>query len=576
MAQDSSTIKTLRLHATLKSPTPLTRTWSSQPHPDPRTPLLATASSDKSVHIWDMRDWRLISTINGGHKRSVRCVGWKDYGSQHTSKRLKQEIGAAGDDDEEADGAAATKRDPVILATGSFDANVGLWVWNRDYGKQASADKLTSIPGGFGEDEQDFTNSRTAGDGEEEDEEWHFSTLLTGPDSEIKDLQFSPAHYGANLLATCSRDKSVWVWEEVEPEEWETIAVLGEHTGDVKCVRWLGGVRTSRKQLRDRLQRRRQKRLRQQQQQPEDVEMGNNHDVAAAVDDTDGEEVILAHRELLATSSYDDTIRLHHDDEAEGDWLCIAVMTGHDGTVWDLKFEPFLNLSCYPTDTTVEEIMVDWMPRLLSCSDDMTIRLWRKELNAHEKEKKSSAIVAARQGQIQSTGPQQSTRQTGFAGSRLPSSIRVGTSTESWIEDARLPSVHVRSIYAIDWSEKTGLVVSCGGDGIIAVYREVPTTTSPTAQDDVPMNRTSEGEEIVEIPKTATEWKVVAMMEGAHDEYEINHVCWATKRDGRLAGEVDARAEVDAQGEGVGEYIISTGDDGDVRVWELPDGILDD
>lgn len=509
-----------------------------------------------------MRDWRLLSTINGGHKRSVRCVGWKDYGSRHASKRLKQGAGRddnGEDDDDEGDGVAAEKRDPVILATGSFDANVGLWVWNRDYGKRSAGDKLTSIPGGFGDDddiEQDFTNDRAGGDGEEEDEEWHFSTLLTGPDSEIKDLQFSPAHYGANLLAMCSRDKSVWVWEEVEPEEWETIAVLGEHTGDVKCVRWLEGVRTSRRQIRDRLRQRRQRRL--QQEKDQDTEMSDHQDTAT--ENGDEEEIILAHRELLATSSYDDTIRLHHDDEAEGDWMCIAVLTGHDGTVWDLKFEPHLNLCSYPAVTTAEEIMADWAPRLLSCSDDTTIRLWRKELNAHEKDKKSAAITAARQGNVGSNGPRQPTRQTGFAGSLLPSSIRVGTSTEIWVEDARLPQIHVRSIYAIDWSVQTGLIVSCGGDGIIAVYRE-----GPAAQADISMNGTSE-EEGVEIKKIATEWKVVAMIEGAHDEYEINHVCWALRRDMKSTDEG-----------GVGEeYIVSTGDDGDVRVWELPDGILEE
>lgn len=466
----------------------------------------------------------------------MRCVGWKDHGDFARNKRQRREE-------------RTVEKKSVILATGSFDANCGLWVWNKDRfpGGDALATgngEQQSVPGAFkteDEVERDFTR---AGDDEaDEDEEWHFSTLLTGPDSEIKDLEFSPPHYGANLLATCSRDKSVWVWEEVEPEEWETVAVLSEHTGDVKCVTWLNGARTTRGELKQRLA------------------------ASSGASDDLSEEIILGGRELLATGSYDDTIRLHHDDEAEGDWLTIAVLTGHEGTVWDLKFESFINITSYPSGTSVEEVVVDWAPRLLSCSDDMTIRLWKKKLSEKEQDEKRERIAEVRQGLAATNGEAPAAvRQTGFSSNRIPSVIRPPTSTEKWVEDARLPTAHVRSVYAVDWSEKTGLIVSCGGDGVIAVYQELP---RPVAGD-VVMNGTSEHEDHQgNIQKVPTEWEIIATINDAHDEYEVNHVCWAPRRDQRRHESLeDGDVAADE------EYIISTGDDGQVRVWRLPEEVL--
>ncbi|KAK5952133.1 Cytosolic iron-sulfur protein assembly protein [Knufia fluminis] len=557
-------VPSLHHHTTLHSPTLNTRAWSSRPHPSASSPLLATATSDKSVHIWDMRGWKLLSTIAGGHKRSVRCVGWKDYGRRKRSKITKDEGG-----DTEEDGRGG-QRDPVVLATGSFDANCGLWVWDPEgnaASKSESQSQSHNVPGSFDEniDEQDFTHDTTQTD---ESEEWHFSTLLTGPDSEIKDLQFSPPHYGANLLATCSRDKSVWVWEEVEEEEWETVAVLGEHAGDVKCVGWLGGSRVTRGELGRRLRRRRGH-----------AAEGDGGDVGNGEDE---EEIILGGRELLASGSYDDTIRLHHDDESEGDWITIAVLTGHEGTVWDLKFESYVNLACYPMQTSVEEIIVDWEPRLISCSDDLTVRVWRKQLSEKERDEKRMRIADARKGSTMSTNGESNSGapiQTGFASSRLPSVIRPPSSTEKWVEEASLPTVHVRSVYAVDWSAKTGLIVSCGGDGLIAVYREV---TVEGKTEDVVMNGTAEHsendqqqqqEEEGDIKKIKTEWRVVATIEAAHDEYEINHVCWAPVRDQRR--QLDAGEVVDGNERDDEEYIVSTGDDGEVKVWKLPQQVLD-
>lgn len=534
----------LTLLRVLHSPAPgPSRSWQSIPHPDPSTPLLATASADKSVNIWNLRDFSLISTINGGHKRSVRTVAWKDFGK------------------------AKKDRNPVVLGTGSFDANVGIWIWNDDrrwarFRDGADNNGTSAPPPSQPQQNDDITAAevdmtRDGGDQDDDDEEWHFSTLLTGPDSEIKSIEFSPPHYSANLLATCSRDKSVWIWEEVEPEEWETIAVLSEHTGDVKCVSWCAGAVKGNGQ---------RKRRKLQTETGGDVEMGNNsHTDSVDEEDADEEVVVLGSREILASGSYDDTIRLWRDVEEEGDWICVGVIDGHKGTVWDIKWEGYINYaqlaSAQEAEAEVEvaEFEADWAPRMVSCSDDLTVRVWRRELNEAERAKKAQA---------RSNAP------TGFASSRLPSTIRPPSSMERWVEDAALPQVHVRSVYAIDWSRRSGLVVSCGGDGTIAVYKEIVdtdnnnTATNGNGTGDVLMDGTGNTSETEagavdnELPYKLhkMKWTVVAQIEGAHDEFEINHVCWAARRD------------KDRQFDGE-EVIVSTGDEGDVRIWTLPEAL---
>lgn len=284
-----------------------------------------------------------------------------------------------------------------ILATGSFDSSVGLW-----------------------------QSSGIAGDpeGKDDDEEWRFTIVLDGHESEVKSVAWS---VGGNFLASCSRDKSVWIWEEVGDDDFETIAVLQEHDGDVKCVAW----------------------------HPEE--------------------------EMLASGSYDCDIRLWKEED---DWGCIAVLKGHASTVWAVNWEP------------ITERNEDLTKRLVSCSDDMTIRIW---------------------------------------------------DTITGIEEARLPQMHQRAIYSVAWGN-SGKIVSIGGDGRIVVYEE---------------RRRKGGNEELEVRndlprdieainggfREKTDWVVITQVEDAHGVFEMNHVCWA-----RRGGE---------------EVIVTSGDDGAIKVWSF-------
>ncbi|KAI0747086.1 WD40-repeat-containing domain protein [Daedaleopsis nitida] len=204
---------------------------------NPTRPILASCSADKNVRMYaysnatntDMLDgpslkFSHISTTPTGHTKTVRAIAWSPSGK--------------------------------TLATASFDSNIGVWAQEED------------------EDGEEGAFNPAA--------EWECMSLLEGHETECKSVAYSPS---GNLLASCSRDKTVWVWEAHPDHDFECMGVLMEHTQDVKCVAW--------------------------------------HPT----------------EEILASASYDDTIKLYVDDPQE-DWFCFQTLSGHSSTVWSLAFSP--------------------------------------------------------------------------------------------------------------------------------------------------------------------------------------------------------------------------------------------
>lgn len=201
---------------------------------NPTKPLLASCSADKTVRFFGYSastdsenppsslKFTNVTTIPTGHLKTVRALAWAPSGK--------------------------------TLATASFDANIGIWEQSID-----------------GED-----------DGPPSAAEWECVSLLEGHETECKSVAYSSS---GTLLASCSRDKTVWVWEVQPDADFECMGVLMEHSQDVKCVAW----------------------------HPSE--------------------------EILASASYDDTIKLYVDDPAD-DWFCFATLTGHASTVWALAWAP--------------------------------------------------------------------------------------------------------------------------------------------------------------------------------------------------------------------------------------------
>lgn len=205
---------------------------------NPKFPLIASCSADKTVRTSSYSanaeasesklSFRASQTIDTEHLKTVRAVAWSPSGK--------------------------------TLATASFDSNVGIWEQERD-----------------DEEDDEMTGEERLGNGE-----WECIGTLEGHETECKSVAYSST---GTLLASCSRDKSVWIWEVQPDAEFECMGVLLEHSQDVKCVAW------------------------------------------------------HPHEEILASGSYDDTIKLYVDDPSD-DWYCFTTLKGHESTVWSLAWSP--------------------------------------------------------------------------------------------------------------------------------------------------------------------------------------------------------------------------------------------
>ncbi|KAF7514834.1 hypothetical protein G7054_g14958 [Neopestalotiopsis clavispora] len=377
----------------------------------------------------------------------------------------------------------------LCLVSGSFDSTAGLWRWEGPSGENLETE-VTANNNRSGESDDD-------GDGEKD---WEFTLVLEGHDSEVKSVVFSPS---GQYLATCSRDKSVWIWEDVgvteADDEWETVAVLNEHEGDVKAVAWCP-----------------------------DTPNRNNRGRYSS--------------DVLASASYDDTVRVWRED-GDGEWVCVAVLEGHTGTVWGVQWE--------------QNPRHDRFPRLLTWSADGTVRVWTLHEESDEDE----------EGGAQDR-PQQ--HAWGGLGGGIPNTMRRSLK-EEWSCTAVLPKAHTRDIYSAAWSAESGLVASTGSDGVVAVYREnvdennaQAAAAASTATTDVEAAAELDGDVHMtngqqQTQQSSPSWSIVATTSNAHGPYEINHVVWCKRFDPGCPPER----------RGVEEMLVTTGDDGIVRPWQL-------
>ncbi|OUS46058.1 putative WD40 protein Ciao1 [Ostreococcus tauri] len=279
------------------------------------------------------------------------------------------------------------------LAVASFDGVVTVFRRERAMGGE-------DLVG----DEEDF-GTRDAG----ETERWRRTCAIEGHESEVKSCGWSPS---GSLLATCGRDRTVWVWEAHGEEEFECAAAMHGHGGDVKRVTW---------------------------HPTEDV---------------------------LVTTSYDESVKIWREDADGDDWSCVRTLGGEDGnggeghasTVWCASFEP----------RALDDGRVG--TRCVTCGGDGKLIVWNGKGFCNTDLEFGTSFECGHDRAVLSC----SWGRNGLvAAGGGDNSIRLyGEVDGTWREVVKVENAHDDDVNHVEWSpHDSSLLVSASDDGTVTIWR---------------------------------------------------------------------------------------------------------
>eukprot|EP00933_Yihiella_yeosuensis_P031065 TRINITY_DN24608_c1_g1_i1.p1 TRINITY_DN24608_c1_g1~~TRINITY_DN24608_c1_g1_i1.p1 ORF type:complete len:417 (-),score=75.45 TRINITY_DN24608_c1_g1_i1:202-1452(-) len=343
------------------------RVWYVCWRPGRSSPQLASCGSDRVVRIWGAKagseltnesDWTLLGEIDASERHG------------RTLRSL------------------TWSPDGEILAVASFDASTSIW-------KEAPTENGS---GGLS---------------------FECVSSLSGHENEVKSASFSPS---GTLFATCSRDRSIWVYDaEDEQDEYECVALLQSHTQDVKMVKWHPS------------------------------------------------------QDVLFSCSYDDTIKVWGPDG--DDWCCKETLEGHDSTVWAISFDA--TGSRFVTCSDDRSLRI-WTPDPMKGIGDKRSQGSQDEASGAKgdlgKTIASAAFVSPlfRGAQLvaSTTSAEASDAQAEPAtASRVPQDASCG-----WRCALEVKDEHPRPVYSVDWlpfaSKQSSITIASGcGDNCIRIFQ---------------------------------------------------------------------------------------------------------
>ncbi|GAB2272181.1 Cytosolic iron-sulfur protein assembly protein [Dionaea muscipula] len=218
----------------------------------------------------------------------------------------------------------------------------------------------------------------------------------------VRSCSWSPS---GKMLATASFDATTAVWLNVGGD-YECISTLEGHENEVKSVSWNASGSLLATCSRDKSV------------WIWEVDRGNEFECVAVLQGhTQDVKMVLWHpfMDVLFSCGYDNTVKIWADD-GDDDWHCVQTLNqscnGHTSTVWSLSFNAEGD-------------------KMITCSDDLTINVW------------------------------------GAEGVRMQS----GDGYAPWKHLCTISGYHDRTIFSVHWS-RDGIITSGAADDAICLFVE--------------------------------------------------------------------------------------------------------
>ncbi|KAF8822476.1 WD domain, G-beta repeat-containing protein [Cardiosporidium cionae] len=338
------------------------RIWCVAWHPI--LPLLASCSTDKSIRLWDIPS-SFTTTLDQPSTIEPSCTSKVQpclpivcsschacFGEDVHSRTIRS---------------IAWSADGRRLAAASFDATISVWMIS------------------------DTTNT------------WVCVYKIEGHENEVKSVSWHPS---STLIASSSRDKTVWIHESLKTDSQELIPEYSESEFfcaavlDVKIVRW----------------------------HPSE--------------------------DIIVSGSYDDTIRIW--GRVEDDWGHLQTLMGHESTVWGISFNKegtkFASCSDDKTIFSLENYV-------LSSSSLGDKHSWNQQHQSATGLLTGKPIVLP--PAVTGVFREALLRHL----EQSPESQN--TSVDGWRCESTLQGFHQRAIYYVDWHPNKNLIATgCGDNGL--------------------------------------------------------------------------------------------------------------